>query len=89
MPDNWTSYSGNLHIHTRYSDGEKLHAEIAHDAIVAGLDFIVVTDHNVYVTGVEGYYENGSGQRVLLMTCLLYTSPSPRDRTRSRMPSSA
>ena len=25
----------------------------------------------------------------LRMTCLLYTSPSPRDRTRSRMPSSA
>ena len=25
----------------------------------------------------------------LNMTCLLYTSPSPRDRTRSRMPSSA
>ena len=25
----------------------------------------------------------------LLITCLLYTSPSPRDRTRSRMPSSA
>ena len=24
-----------------------------------------------------------------LKTCLLYTSPSPRDRTRSRMPSSA
>ena len=23
------------------------------------------------------------------VTCLLYTSPSPRDRTRSRMPSSA
>ena len=68
MSDSWYSYSGNLHIHTRYSDGEKLHAEIAHDAITAGLDFIVVTDHNVYVTGVEGYYENGSGKRVLLMT---------------------
>ena len=53
---------------TGLSDGEKLHAEIAHDAIAAGLDFIVVTDHNVYVTGVEGYYENGSGKRVLLMT---------------------
>ena len=26
---------------------------------------------------------------VYLLTCLLYTSPSPRDRTRSRMPSSA
>ena len=25
----------------------------------------------------------------VLYTCLLYTSPSPRDRTRSRMPSSA
>ena len=36
-----------------------------------------------------------SGTRVIYqpkskpMTCLLYTSPSPRDRTRSRMPSSA
>ena len=27
--------------------------------------------------------------RVLSIFCLLYTSPSPRDRTRSRMPSSA
>ena len=26
---------------------------------------------------------------LLLLACLLYTSPSPRDRTRSRMPSSA
>ena len=25
----------------------------------------------------------------LFLVCLLYTSPSPRDRTRSRMPSSA
>ena len=25
----------------------------------------------------------------MVMFCLLYTSPSPRDRTRSRMPSSA
>ena len=25
----------------------------------------------------------------IVTTCLLYTSPSPRDRTRSRMPSSA
>ena len=27
--------------------------------------------------------------RILSIPCLLYTSPSPRDRTRSRMPSSA
>ena len=29
------------------------------------------------------------GVRTCFFTCLLYTSPSPRDRTRSRMPSSA
>ena len=30
-----------------------------------------------------------AGQLSRILTCLLYTSPSPRDRTRSRMPSSA
>ena len=28
-------------------------------------------------------------QAAMVVGCLLYTSPSPRDRTRSRMPSSA
>jgi len=32
--------------------------------------------------------ETGSSPDIY-MICLLYTSPSPRDRTRSRMPSSA
>ena len=31
----------------------------------------------------------GSGWSQTYVSCLLYTSPSPRDRTRSRMPSSA
>ena len=30
-----------------------------------------------------------SEKKALSVPCLLYTSPSPRDRTRSRMPSSA
>ena len=30
-----------------------------------------------------------NGEVIRCTTCLLYTSPSPRDRTRSRMPSSA
>ena len=34
----------------------------------------------------DGAEEGGNGQNI---DCLLYTSPSPRDRTRSRMPSSA
>ena len=31
----------------------------------------------------------GHGANLLLVTCLLYTSPSPRDPKTSRMPSSA
>ena len=31
----------------------------------------------------------GKTKKVLVVTCLLYTSPSPRDRSLSRMPSSA
>ena len=34
-----------------------------------------------HTAGDDGYLQD--------TTCLLYTSPSPRDRTRSRMPSSA
>ena len=38
--------------------------------------------------GEEGFI-NFCNNHVRYMICLLYTSPSPRDRTRSRMPSSA
>ena len=37
------------------------------------------------VAGYPGVFAHG----MLSMGCLLYTSPSPRDRTRWRMPSSA
>ena len=42
------------------------------------------------LTGPQGnaYYLLGLASR-WSKDCLLYTSPSPRDRTRSRMPSSA
>ena len=33
--------------------------------------------------------DKATGKILSIPTCLLYTSPSPRDRTRSRMPSSA
>ena len=36
-----------------------------------------------------GAARTGRQSQTWLRTCLLYTSPSPRDRTRSRMPSSA
>ena len=37
----------------------------------------------------EAYFKSGQLDKALEIICLLYTSPSPRDRTRSRMPSSA
>lgn len=44
---------GNLHIHTPLSDGTKGHRELGSIAAQAGLDFIVVTDHNVYRKGLD------------------------------------
>ena len=43
------------------------------------------------VTPFDGYVEQPGrvSSTCLVSACLLYTSPSPRDRTRSRMPSSA
>ena len=46
----------NLHMHTTYSDGTGTHKDIADAAIRAGLQAVIVTDHNVLVQGVEGYY---------------------------------
>jgi len=43
---------------------------------------------NTYGTGT-GKTIKGGGPSTQALLCLLYTSPSPRDRTRSRMPSSA
>lgn len=59
--------AGNMHVHTRYSDGEKWHRAVAEDAIAAGLDFIIVTDHNVLVRGVEGYVETDRGRVLMLI----------------------
>lgn len=60
-------YAGNMHMHTPYSDGTGSHAEIARAAIKAGLDFVIVTDHNVWVDGLEGYYGLTPQQHVLLL----------------------
>ena len=45
--------------------------------------------HNRYSTSGETSLRNIQPFFADLHGCLLYTSPSPRDRTRSRMPSSA
>ena len=47
--------------------------------------------HSKHYTATFQIFEEGKKLNglVLYYNCLLYTSPSPRDRTRSRMPSSA
>ena len=57
----------NLHMHTRYSDGSGTHKDIAQAAIRAGLDAVIVTDHNVLVQGLEGYYRVGASRVLLLI----------------------
>ena len=45
---------------------------------------LLLTNYNIDIDTIIKKYCNDK-----IKTCLLYTSPSPRDRTRSRMPSSA
>ena len=63
----------NLHMHTVYSDGSGSHQDIANAAIQAGVDVVIVTDHNILVQDVEGYFKSSAkperkdGSRVLLL----------------------
>ena len=47
-------------------------------------------EENLWMALAEAQFKSKDSDKALLsLDCLLYTSPSPRDRTRSRMPSSA
>lgn len=48
---------GDLHCHTRYSDGDSWPSEMLHAGAEAGLDFLGVTDHN----NVSHHAEYGPG----------------------------
>ncbi|MGC9356407.1 MAG: CehA/McbA family metallohydrolase [Anaerolineae bacterium] len=54
--ETYREYVGNPHVHSVYSDGSGCHADIAEAAETAGLNFLITTDHNVWVDGVEGYH---------------------------------
>lgn len=56
----------NLHMHTRYSDGSGSHRDIARAALRCGVDAIMVTDHNVRMSGMQRYYVEGN-RRVLVL----------------------
>ena len=58
----------------------------------SGTGNLLIQGAHIHLTSAAGdetfatFNDDGASQ---LYFCLLYTSPSPRDRTRSRMPSSA
>ncbi len=56
-----------LHAHTRYSDGSGSHDHIGKAALKAGVDAVIVTDHNIWVREVEGYYQKGKKRALLLV----------------------
>jgi hypothetical protein len=56
----------NLHMHTVLSDGEGSYDKILKVAATAGVNAVIVTDHNIWVDGVERIFETG-GKRVLLL----------------------
>jgi len=57
---------GNLHLHTTASDGTGTFDEVATAAARAGLDFIVHTDHNISLEGIEGWYHDPETGRDVL-----------------------
>ena len=60
-----------------YSIGANIGQNLLAQQVVEGLDI------DAFLAGMEDAIAGDT------QFCLLYTSPSPRDRTRSRMPSSA
>ena len=56
---------GDLHCHTRFSDGDSWPSEMLHAGAEAGLDFLGVTDHNNVAHHAE--YGPGGGARPIVI----------------------
>ena len=65
--------------------GYRIPAEVATLLIMFKYGFTPQVLYSLYIYQTKGGYS----EEKIVRLCLLYTSPSPRDRTRSRMPSSA
>lgn len=60
-------YILNLHMHTVLSDGVGTYDDILRAALEAGIDAVLVTDHNVWVQGAEKILRTEKGRVLLLI----------------------
>ena len=90
--DFWTRYR-KPNMENAVEDYYKISQKYDLDMSQMSIKFCEVQDFMTSViigaTTMEQLKTNVESVKVNLDSCLLYTSPSPRDRTRSRMPSSA
>ena len=57
--------------------------------VLAGTSFVLCSILGILAGVVSAARQYGFADKAITFTCLLYTSPSPRDLSTSRMPSSA
>lgn len=67
----------NLHMHTVHSDGTGTHRDIALAAVQAGLQAVIVTDHNILVPEAEGYHAQDGGQVLVLVGEEIHDNDTP------------
>ena len=70
-------------------DPKRVDAALRKSGIVVVMNKSHIETPEHMVTTMKAVYEAGYVAEVTFRICLLYTSPSPRDLSTSRMPSSA
>ena len=88
--DNVIIEKSNVQIEDRNFRQKTLHeVSIVNREQQTVLEWILLFKAHAMANGYFALDPGADARAGVLMACLLYTSPSPRDRTRSRMPSSA
>ena len=81
----WTNVTDGLYN----TDLDKVGLGTASPRYYAEVGHVGMGTTSLWVNGEARFPDYVNAKDVNVSGCLLYTSPSPRDRTRSRMPSSA
>ncbi|MFH1091462.1 MAG: PHP domain-containing protein, partial [Pseudomonadota bacterium] len=73
MPEFLSEYVANLHVHTTYSDGSGSMDEVIAAARQAGLDVLLINDHDTLAARKNGY--EGYHGRLLVLVGLELSGP--------------